>query len=294
MRCVIVTGMSGAGKSTALNVLEDAGYYCVDNLPVQLVEKFTELAENSDSVKTNKIAMGIDIRSGKFLSELAPVLNALKGRGIRYEILFLDASDAVLVRRFKETRRAHPLARGGRIETGVQEERKQLKFLKDQADYIVDTSQLLTRDLKSELEKIFVENRSFRSMIITVLSFGFKFGIPADADLVFDVRFLPNPYYVEELKPLTGKDKAIRDYVMNNDTARQFHSMLINMVKFLIPNYIREGKHQLVIAIGCTGGRHRSVTIAEDLFYNLLAVPDCGVRIEHRDMEHDNVIKRYQ
>ncbi|MGI6117142.1 MAG: RNase adapter RapZ [Bilifractor sp.] len=294
MRCVIVTGMSGAGKSTALNVLEDAGYYCVDNLPVQLVEKFTELAENSDSVKTNKIAMGIDIRSGKFLSELAPVLNALKGRGIRYEILFLDASDAVLVRRFKETRRAHPLARGGRIETGVQEERKQLKFLKDQADYIVDTSQLLTRDLKSELEKIFVENRSFRSMIITVLSFGFKFGIPADADLVFDVRFLPNPYYVEELKPLTGKDKAIRDYVMNNDTARQFHSMLIDMVKFLIPNYIREGKHQLVIAIGCTGGRHRSVTIAEDLFYNLLAVPDCGVRIEHRDMEHDNVIKRYQ
>jgi UPF0042 nucleotide-binding protein len=294
VRCVIVTGMSGAGKSTALNVLEDAGYYCVDNLPVQLVEKFTELAENSDSVKTNKIAMGIDIRSGKFLSELAPVLNALKGRGIRYEILFLDASDAVLVRRFKETRRAHPLARGGRIETGVQEERKQLKFLKDQADYIVDTSQLLTRDLKSELEKIFVENRSFRSMIITVLSFGFKFGIPADADLVFDVRFLPNPYYVEELKPLTGKDKAIRDYVMNNDTARQFHSMLIDMVKFLIPNYIREGKHQLVIAIGCTGGRHRSVTIAEDLFYNLLAVPDCGVRIEHRDMEHDNVIKRYQ
>ena len=293
MQCVIVTGMSGAGKSTALKVLEDDGYFCVDTLPIQLIEKFIELAGNRKEEEQNRIAIGIDIRSGEDLPLLLPVLDRLRCSRVSLRILFLEASDDTIVRRFKETRRTHPLTRGGRIGTAVAAEREKLRFLKNRADYIIDTSQLLTRELKIELEKIFVEGRSFRNMMVTVLSFGFKFGIPKDADLVFDVRFLPNPYYVDSLRNLTGRDEPVRDYVMENDTAREFRSRLVDLIRFLIPNYIREGRNQLIIAVGCTGGRHRSVVFAEELYHAILELPDCGVRIEHRDMEHDNARKHY-
>ena len=201
MRFVIVTGMSGAGRSTALRVLEDAGYFCVDNLPISLIEKFSELIYPGNTEVT-KAALGIDIRSGKAFDELAAVLEELSVAGVNYEILFLDASDEVLVKRYKETRRSHPLALDGRVADGIHEERKRLEFLRKQADYIIDTSNLLTRELKQELDKIFVQNKNFKNLVISVLSFGFKYGIPTDSDLVFDVRFLPNPYYYEDLRKI--------------------------------------------------------------------------------------------
>ena len=256
MRLVIVTGMSGAGRTTALKVLEDAGYFCVDNLPVPFIDKFAELTASGNSEIT-KVAIGIDIRSGKSLGQLEQVLEHMTMEGISHEILFLDASDEVLVKRYKETRRMHPLAESGRVEQGITLERERLAFLKKQADYIIDTSQLLTRELKQELDKIFIQNREFKNLMITVLSFGFKYGIPSDADLVFDVRFLPNPYYIDELRPKSGNDREVREYVMNNDKAREFLAKLTDMIEFLIPNYVQEGKTQLVIGIGCTGGKHR-------------------------------------
>ena len=283
MRMVIVTGMSGAGKSTALKVLEDAGYYCCDNMPISLVIKFAELASSKESSREN-IALGVDIRSGDALDEFSDVLEEMGRRRYDYRILFLDANDDVLVKRYKETRRAHPLANGGRIDHGIRLEREKLRFLKDKADYIIDTSQLLTRELKQEIEKIFVGDGKFSNLYITVLSFGFKYGIPADADLV---RFLPNPYYVEGLRNLTGNDKEIQDYVMQFDTASEFLDKLEDMLRFLIPNYVLEGKNSLVIAIGCTGGKHRSVTLANELYKRLSGCNDYGLKIEHRDIGKD-------
>lgn len=290
MRMVIVTGMSGAGKSTALKMLEDAGYFCIDNLPIPLVLKLGELLEETGE-GVSRVALGLDIRSGKNFAEMEQVLVELDEAKFPYEILFLDADDDVLVKRYKETRRAHPLAKNDRVNQGIFEERRKLGFLKERADYILDTSRLLTRELKQELKNIFVSDKEFRNLYITVLSFGFKYGIPNDADLVFDVRFLPNPYYVEELRPLSGNDKPVRDYVMQNGTADQFLEKLKDMVEFLIPNYIMEGKHQLVIAIGCTGGKHRSVTLANALYEELKEEEHYGVKIEHRDMEKDAVRK---
>ena len=226
--------------------------------------------------------MGVDIRSGS-LTEVRDVLGGLRKKGIRYKILFLDADDGTLIKRYKETRRSHPLAKGGRVETGISREREQLAELKKSADYILDTSQLL----RSELEKIFVEDENFRSLMVTILSFGFKYGIPADSDLVFDVRFLPNPYYVPELKHLTGKDREVQDFVMKYDVSKQFIAKLVDLVEFLIPNYIEEGKTQLVIAVGCTGGKHRSVTLAEELYHRLGNSGEYGLRIEHRDIDKD-------
>ncbi len=286
MRLVIVTGMSGAGRATALKILEDAGYFCVDNLPVLLIDKFVELTASGNSEIT-KVAIGVDVRSGKSLDQLQQVLEHLTGQGIGYEILFLDASDDVLVKRYKETRRTHPLAESGRIEQGITLERERLVFLKKQADYIIDTSQLLVRELKQELEQIFVQNRAFKNLMITVLSFGFKYGIPNDADLVFDVRFLPNPYYHEELRKLTGNDKEIQDFVMGFDMAHIFLDKLEDLLHFLIPNYVLEGKNQLVIAIGCTGGKHRSVTLADRLYERLSRQSDYGVKLDHRDIGKD-------
>lgn len=290
MRFVIVTGMSGAGKSTALKMLEDAGYFCVDNLPVPLVPKLAELLRVPNS-EVNKVALGIDIRSGQGLAELKQVLEQMDASGFSYEILFLEAGDEVLVKRYKETRRTHPLAGGGRVDQGIQKERGAVAFLKERADYIVDTSQMLTRELKAELDKIFVKNKEFKSLYITVLSFGFKYGIPSDADLVFDVRFLPNPYYIEELRAKSGNDKEVRDFVMENGKAQQFLDKLHDMIQFLIPNYVIEGKHQLVIAIGCTGGKHRSVTLANSLYESLSYEDSYGVKIEHRDIGKDAVRK---
>ena len=284
MRLVIVTGMSGAGRTTALKVLEDAGYFCVDNLPVPFIDKFAELTASGNSEIT-KVAIGIDIRSGKSLGQLEQVLEHMTMEGISHEILFLDASDEVLVKRYKETRRMHPLAESGRVEQGITLERERLAFLKKQADYIIDTSQLLTRELKQELDKIFIQNREFKNLMITVLSFGFKYGIPSDADLVFDVRFLPNPFYIDELKYLTGNDRGVQDYVMSFPEAGIFLDKLTDLLRFLIPNYIKEGKYQLVVAIGCTGGKHRSVTLANELYRKLRnREAKYGVSLSHRDI----------
>lgn len=291
MRFVIVTGMSGAGKSTALKMLEDVGYFCVDNLPIALMEKFAQFAVESVPDGIQKVALGVDIRSGESLDALEKILENMAMNHLNYEILYLDADDDVLIKRYKETRRSHPLAGTGRVETGISRERNKLQFLKTHADYILDTSRLLTRELKAELDKIFVKDQKFKSLMITILSFGFKYGIPEDADLVFDVRFLPNPYYLEELRPLSGNDAPVRDYVMGFEVAVQFLDKLDDMIRFLIPNYIVEGKNQLVIAVGCTGGKHRSVTLANELFYRLSGEEEYGLKIEHRDIGKDIVTK---
>ena len=286
MKLVIVTGMSGAGKTVALKMLEDIGFYCVDNLPISLVDKFVQLVSGGTDIK--KTALGLDIRSGEELENLDEILENWRGSDVDVQVLFLDANDAVLIKRYKETRRVHPLAGAGRLENGIEKEREKLAFLKNEADYIIDTSMLLTRELRKELEKIFLHDARYKNMYVTVLSFGFKYGIPEDADLVFDVRFLPNPYYDEHLRPLTGQVQAVRDYVMRGTTAEIFLKKLYDMIDFLLPNYINEGKNQLVIAVGCTGGKHRSVTIARALYEHLEAVGEYGIRIDHRDIEKDN------
>ena len=285
MRFVIVTGMSGAGKSTALKMLEDMEYFCVDNLPVPLLDKFAQLVRDGGSGDINKVALGVDIRSGMAFGELEQALERLRVPGFEPEILFLDADDKTLVKRYKETRRSHPLSGKGRVDEGIRKEREYLKFLRKSADYILDTSQLLTRELKQELDKIFIQNREFKNLMITVLSFGFKYGIPSDADLVFDVRFLPNPFYIDELKYLTGNDRGVQDYVMSFPEAGIFLDKLTDLLRFLIPNYIKEGKYQLVVAIGCTGGKHRSVTLANELYRKLRnREAKYGVSLSHRDI----------
>lgn len=286
MKLVIVTGMSGAGKTIALKMLEDIGFYCVDNLPISLVDKFVQLV--SDGTSIEKAALGLDIRSGEELGNLDEILENWRRSNVDVQVLFLDANDAVLIKRYKETRRTHPLAGAGRLENGIEKEREKLAFLKREADYIIDTSMLLTRELRKELEKIFLQDARYKNMYVTVLSFGFKYGIPEDADLVFDVRFLPNPYYDEHLRPLTGQVQAVRDYVMQGGTADAFLKKLYDMIDFLLPNYINEGKNQLVIAVGCTGGKHRSVTIARALYEHLEAAGEYGIRIDHRDIDKDN------
>lgn len=292
MRFVIVTGMSGAGKSTALKMLEDIGYFCVDNLPIQLMPKFAEMLMLPDA-EINQAALGVDIRSGQALDGIEEQLIQMDGQGIRYEILFLDARDNVLVKRYKETRRQHPLGGIGRVDIGIAKERERIAFLKMRATYILDTSKMLTRELKRELEKIFVEGKEFKNLYVSVMSFGFKYGIPQDADLVFDVRFLPNPYYIEGLKEKTGNDREVQDYVLNNERAQVFVEKLKEMMDFLLPNYILEGKNQLVIGIGCTGGKHRSVTLANVMYQYMEKKENYGVRIEHRDIEKDAIVKAH-
>lgn len=282
MRFVVVTGMSGAGKNTAIKMLEDEGYYCVDNLPVRLIDKFMELLSSPGS-EVSKVVLGLDMRAGKSFQYVENVLDKLKEKGYKYEILFMDASDRTIIRRYKETRRAHPLAPDGRVEDGIAQERKALQKIKQRADYVIDTSNLLNRELKEELVKIFLDNKHYNSLMVTVMSFGFKHGIPADADLVFDVRFLPNPFYIEELKHQTGNDKPVQDYVLSFPQTREFLAKLEDMITFLIPYYVKEGKNQLVIAIGCTGGQHRSVTLANALYENLKDKGEYGLKIYHRD-----------
>ncbi len=290
MRFVMVTGMSGAGKSSVLKMLEDMGYFCVDNLPIQLIPKFSQLAVESIST-IDKVALGVDIRSGQNLEQLGDILINFEENNLPYEILFLDASTDVLVKRYKETRRTHPLAREGRVDKGIELERERLKFLKKRANYIIDTSMLLIRELKAEIDKIFLEDGEYQNFIVTVLSFGFKYGIPSDSDLVFDVRFLPNPYYIPELKPQTGNDQPVYDYVMKAPQAVEFLEKLEDMLTFLIPNYIIEGKNQLVVSIGCTGGKHRSVTLANAITKQLKKL-SYGVKVEHRDIEKDALRKK--
>ena len=285
MRLVIVTGISGAGKVTALKIFEDNGYYCVDNLPIDLIENFADILFGQTNEK-NKVAIGVDIRSGKNLEKMSEVLKNMKAKEQNYEILFLDCNNNTLIKRFKETRRSHPMGDRDSVENEINEERAKLEFLREQADYIIDTSNLLVKELRGEIEKIFVLNRDYRNLFVTIMSFGFKHGVPADCDLVFDVRFLPNPYYVPELKHKTGNQKEVQDYVLNSPVSHEFLDKLVDMIKFLIPNYIEEGKNQLVIGIGCTGGHHRSVTIANEL-YNQLNSSDAsyGIRLSHRDID---------
>lgn len=286
MRFVIVTGMSGGGKRTALKMLEDAGFYCVDNLPVSLIEKFMELIETPNS-EINKVALGLDVRADQAFSQVEDILERMSANGYKFEILFMDCTEKVLIKRYKESRRAHPLSPDGRVEDGVRKEREILQNIRKKADYVFDTSNLLTRELKEELERIFVRNEEYNSLMITILSFGFKNGIPTDADLVFDVRFLPNPYYIEELKHKTGNDEEVSNYVMGFPEAGQFLEKLHGMMEFLIPGYIKEGKNQLVIAIGCTGGKHRSVTLANELYKKLKDKGNYGLRLSHRDEQND-------
>ena len=285
MRLVIVTGISGAGKVTALKIFEDNGYYCVDNLPIDLIESFADILFGQTNEK-NKVAIGVDIRSGKNLEKMSEVLKNMKAKEQNYEILFLDCNNNTLIKRFKETRRSHPMGDRDSVENEINEERAKLEFLREQADYIIDTSNLLVKELRGEIEKVFVVNRDYRNLFVTIMSFGFKHGVPADCDLVFDVRFLPNPYYVPELKHKTGNQKEVQDYVLNSPVSHEFLNKLVDMIKFLIPNYIEEGKNQLVIGIGCTGGHHRSVTIANEL-YNQLNSSDAsyGIRLSHRDID---------
>ena len=283
MRFVIVTGMSGGGKATAMKMLEDAGFYCADNMPVPLIEKFVELLAMPDN-GIEKVALGLDIRADQSFEDVNSLVEKLRKMNYKFEILFLDASDNVLLKRYKETRRLHPLSTDdGDLMMGIKSERKLLESIKQNADYVIDTTNLLTRELKIELDKIFVKNQKYNSLMINVESFGFKHGIPQDADLVFDVRFLPNPFYIDELKHQTGLDKAVQDYVMSYPESHEFLDKLLDMIKFLIPNYIKEGKYQLVVAIGCTGGQHRSVTLAGELYNRLKGKGDYGLTLRHRD-----------
>lgn len=287
MQFVIVTGMSGAGKSTALKLLEDIGFFCVDNLPPTLISKFVEVCSGEDS-EIDKVALGVDIRGGKLFDGLLPGLTEVYNGGYNYSILFLDCSDEVLLKRYKESRRNHPLAKSGRISGGIEKERELLAEIKELSTYIIDTSSLLTRQLKEKLNDIFVENKSFNSLIINIVSFGYKYGIPNDSDLVFDVRFIPNPFYIPEMKPLTGNDPLVKQYVMSWEVTLTFLDKLKEMLAFLIPNYINEGKNQLVVSIGCTGGKHRSVTLANEL-REFLDKMGHTVLLNHRDIPHEKL-----
>ncbi|ADL50155.1 RNase adapter RapZ [Clostridium cellulovorans] len=286
MRFVIVTGLSGAGKTQAIRSLEDLGYFCVDNLPPTLIPKFAEACYQTEG-KIDRIALVIDIRGRKFFDDLFESLNYLKSKQYRYEILFLDASDEVLIKRYKETRRKHPLAQQGRIIDGITLERAKLKELRDRADNIIDTTKLATRELREKIERIYQEEGQIEAQLsITILSFGFKYGIPVDSDLVVDVRFLPNPFYIPELKAFSGNDKQIQDYVFSFKETQDFLDKYTDMLNFLIPYYFQEGKRQLIVSIGCTGGRHRSVAIANEI-YNRLFAAGGRVTLEHRDINED-------
>jgi len=277
----IITGMSGAGKSQVIHALEDLGYYCVDNLPPTLIPKFTELIAQSRG-KINKAALVIDIRGGEFFPVLFDSLSQLRAKGITYEIIFLEASNETLVRRFKETRRRHPLAAHGLVLEGIKEERVRLEELRGMADKIIDTSDLTNQQLKDQILSIFSENKQGQ-LSITVMSFGYKYGLPLDADLAIDVRFLPNPYYIETLRPYTGEHKEVKNYVLSHPVAKTFLRKYIGLLNFLIPHYSEEGKTHLVIAIGCTGGQHRSVTLANKIA-KALAKKGYHVSTNHRDI----------
>ncbi len=283
MRFVIVTGMSGGGKRTALKMLEDMGYYCVDNLPVPLIDKFVELI-GTQNREITKVALGLDVRVDQPFEDAQKVLERLKNKGYVFEILFMDCSESVLLNRYKESRRMHPLAPEGRVEDGILREKQILEDIKKKSNYVIETSHLLTRELKEEIDRIFIRNEEYNSLIVNIVSFGFKNGIPADADLIFDVRFLPNPFYIDELKHKTGNDAEVRDYVMGYTEAGIFLEKITDMVSFLIPGYIKEGKYQLIIGIGCTGGKHRSVTLANELYKQMKDKGNYGLKISHRDI----------
>ncbi|CEP66925.1 ATPase, P-loop-containing [Moorella glycerini] len=282
-RLVIVTGLSGAGKTQAVRCLEDLGFFCVDNLPPSLIPGLVDLlgqpAKEGEGI--NKVALVMDIRGGQFFDGLEEALAYLDGRDIPYEILFLEAADEILVRRYKETRRRHPLSSGGQILEGIIAERRRLEELRGRASKIIDTSELTPRQLKEQVSELFGDSR--RQLVINIISFGYKYGIPLDADLVMDVRFLPNPFYIPALRPFTGHDRCVAEFVMSAPEARQFIEQFAALLRFLIPHYQQEGKSHLVIAIGCTGGQHRSVTLANRLG-EILRGDNYDVVVKHRDV----------
>jgi UPF0042 nucleotide-binding protein len=277
--------MSGAGKTTVLKIFEDAGFHCVDNLPPTFISSFAKLCVERDTGIT-QVALGIDIRGGKMFDDLSQGLAELDAQGQTYTILFLDATYDTLLNRYKETRHLHPLAKNDLVSVGIVKERELLEEVKKRSTYVIDTSFILPRQLKEKILEIFVENAVFNNMMVNVVSFGYKFGIPDESDLVFDVRFLPNPFYKTELRPLTGLDKAVHDYVMNHDISTRFSESLVDMLRLTIPHYISEGKNQLIVSIGCTGGRHRSVTLANEL-YQALKIHGHSVVLRHRDIDKD-------
>ncbi|MCL2852996.1 MAG: RNase adapter RapZ [Defluviitaleaceae bacterium] len=290
MNLVIVTGMSGAGKSTALKFLEDMGFYCADNIPPSLIARLTqEVFANCNAAGeklVQRLAIGVDIRGGRLFAGFSEGLQELERDGYSAKVLFMDSSDDVLIKRFKETRRNHPLAMHDRIASGIDLERRLLEDVRARSDYIIDTTHILTRDLKRKIREIFLEDKDFDSLIINIISFGFKYGIPSDSDLVLDVRFIPNPFYDHELRYLTGCDGPVSEFVLGRDETKTFLDKLDSMLDFLIPCYVNEGKNQLVVSIGCTGGKHRSVAIALSVF-NALQQKGNSVIINHRDIEKD-------
>lgn len=282
LKFIIISGLSGAGKSEAMRGLEDSGYYCIDNIPPALIVKFAQLCINS-SESMKKVALGVDIRGRQFFKDVYKSLDEMKALGYEYEIIFLDSEDDVLIKRYKMTRRNHPLSFDTNILEGIVRERELIKDLKSRANVVIDTSNLKPKDLRKQIKDIYLGESENSNLVISVTSFGYKHGIPLDADLVFDVRFLPNPYYIEELKEKTGDEEDVQSYVMNSSTSWEFLSKLKDFVDFLVPKYMEEGKHHLVIAIGCTGGKHRSVTFTNMIYDHLI---EGGYRTikKHRDI----------
>lgn len=283
MEFIIVTGLSGAGKTQVIREMEDLGYFCIDNMPPQFIQKFGELCKQTNGNVT-KVAFVIDIRGREFFNYIDSMLEWFENNSITYKILFLDCSDEVLIRRFKETRRLHPLSYDGKILNGILKERNKLEFFKHKANSVIDTSNLKVQDLKREVRYFISEEDVDSSFIVQIMSFGYKYGIPLEGDLVFDVRFIENPFYVDKLRSLTGLNKQVEDFVLTNESTKTFLYMTINLIKFLIPNYIKEGKKQLIICIGCTGGQHRSVAISQEIYRQLYNYNNYKVVIGHRDI----------
>ncbi len=286
MQTVIITGMSGAGKSTAVHILEDIGYYCIDNIPPTLISNFIILCQNSNFA-LNKIAFVVDARSGELVTHLADEIDMFKKRGNECAVVFLDADDETIIKRYKETRRKHPHAANGRIESGIKFERALLSEIRSRADIVVDTSKLLTKELREKLLTIFESStRKYEPISVNVVSFGFKRGVPLDCDLMFDVRFMPNPFYDDELRGFTGKDARVADYAMANESSQKFLRKLEDMITFLLPLYAEEGKQSLVVGIRCTGGKHRSVAVAEHLA-KFLSQKNYLTSVNHRDLGNE-------
>lgn len=282
---LIITGLSGAGKSNAMKVFEDLGFFCVDNLPPALVPKFAELCLQSEG-RIGRAALAIDVRGGEFFDDLFSSLAHLGEMGFQYQILFLDASDDVLVRRYEETRRKHPLAQAGGILEGVRAERERLQAVKEQADKIIDTTTLSVHDLRQEILETFIRGGRQGTLAVGVVSFGYKYGIPLDADLVFDCRFLPNPHYVEGLRPLPGNSREVRRYVLSQPATQEFMRRLTEMMDYLLPQYLEEGKAHLTVGLGCTGGKHRSVVLGDELV-TYLRGRGYKVSVRHRDVRKE-------
>ena len=282
MHVVIVTGLSGSGKSTAIRVLEDLGFYCIDNLPVALIPRVVELWESSQE-EVRRVALGVDVRERHFLEQVPSVFAELRGRGVALEVIYLEASDDVLLRRFSETRRPHPAAEGGGLDDGIRRERDKLRAVREASDRILDTSALTVHELRAALRDL-LERTDAGTMTIALVSFGYKYGLPTDADLVFDCRFLPNPFFVEELRHRVGTDQAVADYVLKRQETQDLLRHVMALLDFTLPRYQHEGKSYLSIAIGCTGGRHRSIALIEEL-KRLLTEREYRVLVRHRDVE---------